>query len=147
MEPMKPDCTRALQRKWPKTSPAGFSGTLLRSGFGARFAKLWRFRAILCGIHPGFSATQTEWRRGGDSNPRSPFDSCKSPISLDCRTDPGALPRTLEVKSRSQTIRFVIALHSPCKFAKPGTSMRLRRKSALNAPVTFKCDYLRFRLS
>jgi hypothetical protein len=45
-------------------------GHSLRFGLSAETAELRRFLAILRGIQPGFSATQTEWRRGVDSNPR-----------------------------------------------------------------------------
>ena len=51
----------------------------LRSGFGAGIAKLRHFQAIFRGMQPGFSATQTEWRSGLDSNPRSGF----GPLSLE----------------------------------------------------------------
>jgi hypothetical protein len=39
------------------------AGHFLRSGFGAGIAKLRHFQAIFRGMQPGFSATQTEWRR------------------------------------------------------------------------------------
>ncbi len=48
-------------------------GYFLRSGLRARVAELRRFSAILNGMQPGFSTSQTAWRRERDSNPRYPF--------------------------------------------------------------------------
>src|SRR5580693_7973243 len=63
------------------------AGHFLQSGFGAGIAKLRHFQAIFRGIQPGFSATQTVWRREWDS--RRPFVTvlarsirCRKPLSL-----------------------------------------------------------------
>jgi hypothetical protein len=45
------------------------AGHFLRSGFGDGIAELRRFLAILAGMQPYFSATQTGWRSEWDSNP------------------------------------------------------------------------------
>jgi hypothetical protein len=59
-----------LEKMAAKTCTAEFAGHFLQSGLVARIAELRRFRAILRGIQAGFSAPQTVWRRGRDSNPR-----------------------------------------------------------------------------
>ena len=54
------------------------AGHFLRSGFGEGIAELRRFLAILAGMQPSFSATQTVWRRGRDSNSRYRSEWLKS---------------------------------------------------------------------
>jgi hypothetical protein len=50
----------ASRERGRKTCLLGFVGHFLRCGLRAGTA---RFRAIFSGMQPGFSATQTEWRR------------------------------------------------------------------------------------
>jgi hypothetical protein len=82
----KPDCAGAFQRKGPQTPLAAFTATCSPVRFASDFTKLRPFRAFLRGTRPGFSAVQTGWRRGRDSNPRYPFryagfqDRCHQPL-------------------------------------------------------------------
>ena len=50
----------------------------LRSGLNPGIAELRPFPAILRGMQPIFSASQTDWRRGLDSNPRYRSETGKS---------------------------------------------------------------------
>jgi hypothetical protein len=45
------------------------AGHFLLSGFESRIAELRRFRGVFKEIQPGFSASQTEWRREWDLKP------------------------------------------------------------------------------
>ena len=76
-------------------------GHFLRSGLKMKVAELQQFSRILAEIGPGFSAIQTGWRRGRHSNPR--YNSRRLATT--------ELHR--EVKSDSQSLRFVIAKNSP----------------------------------
>ncbi len=71
------------------------AGHFLRSGFGEGIAELRRFLAILAGMQPSFSATQTVWRsaqsRANSSPPKFPANrekyreftiSCSSKMHL-----------------------------------------------------------------
>ena len=61
-------------------------GYFLQSGLPVSIAKLRPFPVFLSGIYAVFSAVQTVWRRGRDSNPRYPFgyagfqDRCHQPL-------------------------------------------------------------------
>jgi hypothetical protein len=77
-ESMKLDCHNALQRKRHERLLVRYSGTFSPVRFEMKVAQLRGFPALLRGVQPRFSATQTVWRRGGDSNPRYRFEWRKS---------------------------------------------------------------------
>jgi hypothetical protein len=63
----KPDCCSAIRRsKEEKPAFGGWPATF--SGLSARVAEMRRLAAILRGMRPGFSATQTAWRSEQNSN-------------------------------------------------------------------------------
>jgi hypothetical protein len=63
-----PECPS--EKKGRKACPRHATEHFLRSGLSARVTELRGFPTILRGVQPGFSATQTEWRREqSDANP------------------------------------------------------------------------------
>ena len=63
-------CNGLFRKNGPRVGSGARVAHFLQSGLSTRLAKLCPFRAILRELQPGFSAFQTAWRRGRDSNPR-----------------------------------------------------------------------------
>jgi hypothetical protein len=57
------------EKKAPKLTRKDTAGHFLRSRFSEEVVELRRFLPILGELQPGFSATKTEWRRGGIRTP------------------------------------------------------------------------------
>jgi hypothetical protein len=66
------------EKKSHKSRLRGNAEHFLRSGLRAKSAELLPFLAIFRGIQSNFSASQTAWRSGKDSNPRYRSETCKS---------------------------------------------------------------------
>jgi hypothetical protein len=58
------------REKGTKARPWDMTGHFLRSGLNQKVAETRRFLEVAGELRCGFSAVQTVWRRGGDSNPR-----------------------------------------------------------------------------
>src|SRR5580658_3394357 len=71
--PSKPDCQSALRRKSAKLADGMEEDTFSSPVCKRESAELRRFVVISGTIQADFSALQTVWRRGRDSNPRYPF--------------------------------------------------------------------------
>src|ERR1700693_3403329 len=75
----KPDCVCALQRKSGLvTAFAAKQSVLCSPVYPGNIAKYGHICVFLGKRRGNFSALQTAWRRGKDSNPRYRFETCKS---------------------------------------------------------------------
>jgi hypothetical protein len=73
------------ERMAAKPCPRHRVSHFLQSGFRASIAKFRRFPAFLRGIQSDFSALQTVWRRGRDSNLRYSFVALSLDVSVSYR--------------------------------------------------------------
>jgi len=74
MESVKPDYASALQRKTRQSSAAGLSRTLSPVRFQEENRRIAPIFSDFRGMQPGFSATQTAWRRAQSHANFSPQD-------------------------------------------------------------------------
>jgi hypothetical protein len=69
----EPDRQGNLRRKGHEGRLTGWAGRFLQSGLKGKSPELRQFLAIFREMQRGFSAYQTAWRSGRDSNPRYGF--------------------------------------------------------------------------
>jgi hypothetical protein len=104
------EVAKQAREKRQKTWLRGSTRHFLRCGLEVRPKELRRFSAILAVIQRDFSATKTVWRRGKDFEPSVQLSSARH------------YREHKEVKSGSQSLRFVIAKNSSTRFAKSDLS-------------------------